>query len=54
MEITYTANGKAETLKDAKHPFEFTLPYASDFEFSAKLVRTDGSVIDIPSAKVRK
>ena len=54
MEITYTANGKTETVKDAKHPFEFTLPYADDFSFTAKLVRPDGTVIDIPSAKVSK
>ena len=54
LEITYTVNGKTEILKDEKHPFEFTVPYSNDFTFSAKLVRLDGSVIDIPATKVSK
>ncbi len=54
MRVTYTANGKTETVTDAKHPFEFTLPYADDFSFSATLVTLEGAEIEIPSAKVRK
>ncbi len=54
MRVSYTANGKTETVTDSKHPFEFTLPYADDFSFSATLVTLDGAELEIPLTKVHK
>lgn len=54
LKVTYTMNGKTETVTDAKHPFEVTLPYGKDFTFAAELTAADGSVISIPETAVTK
>ncbi len=54
MEITYTVNGETKTETDAKHPFEFTLPYGDDFTFTAKLILPDDNIFDIPETNVHK